>query len=167
MLAAVALVSAQAPPDAKTLAQLQKLFPSASGFSPKAGDPPVFKAYVGDPKAPSPTVIGYAFYTTELQPLERAYDGPIKWLVGMDTSGVLTGVVLVEHKEPFGNFSIETPKFQQQFVHKSIRDAFKVGNDIDAIAQASISVGSSARVIRNSARRVARSLLAPPQADGR
>ena len=72
---------------------------AASGFSPKGGDLPLFKAYAGDPKAPSPTVLGYAFYTTELQPLERAYDGPIKWLVGMNTAGVLTGVILIEHNE--------------------------------------------------------------------
>ena len=64
--------------------------------------------------------------------------------------------------EPFGNFSIETPEFQAEFNSKNIRDAFKVGADIDAIARASISVGSSARAIRNSARRVARALLTPP-----
>jgi transcriptional regulator of nitric oxide reductase len=155
-------VVAQAPPDAATLAQLKKLFPEASGFSPKGGEIPVFKVYAGDPKVPAPTVIGYAFYTTELQPLERAYDGPIKWLVGMNTAAVLTGVVLAEHKEPFGNFSIETAEFQAQFKRKDIRDAFKVGADIDAIARATVSVGSSARAIRNSARRVARQLLTPP-----
>lgn len=161
-LAAGVMLSGQAPPDGKTLSQLKQLFPTASGFSPKGGDVPVFKAFTSDPKAPSPTVVGYAFYTTELQPLERAYDGPIKFLVGMDMSGVLTGIVLVEHKEPFGDFSIETQGFQAQFRNKSVRDAFKVGADIDAIARASVSVGSSARAIRNSARRVARALLTPP-----
>lgn len=161
-LGAVVIVSGQVAPDSATLAQLKRLFPEASGFSAKAGEPPVFKALAGDSRAPSPSVLGFAFYTTELQPLERAYDGPIKWLVGMNTQGVLTGVVLVEHKEPFGNFSIETTEFQAQFKNKSIKDAFKVGTDIDAIARASISVGSSARTIRNSARRVARALLTPP-----
>jgi len=157
-----AIVSGQAGVDAKTQSQLKNLFPEATGFSPKGGDVPTFKAFSGDPKAASPTVIGYAFYTTELQPLERAYDGPIKWLVGMDPRGVLTGVVLVEHKEPYGDFSIETGGFQNQFKGKNIRDAFKVGADIDAIARATVSVGSSARAIRNSARRVARALLTPP-----
>jgi len=153
---------AQSSTDSKTMAQLKQLFPTASGFSPKAGDPPVFKAYSGEPASPSSEVLGYAFYTTELQPLERAYDGPIKWLVGMNPSGVLTGIVLVEHKEPFGDFSIETAAFQGQFRNKSVRDAFKVGADIDAIARATVSVGSSARAVRNSARRVARALLTPP-----
>jgi NosR/NirI family nitrous oxide reductase transcriptional regulator len=161
-IGAAVVVAGQSATDARTLVQLQRLFPGASGFSAKAGDPPVFKAYSGDPKAPSPVVIGYAFYTTELQPLERAYDGPIKWLVGMNAAGVLSGVVLVEHKEPFGNFSIETAEFQNTFKDKNIRDNFKVGADVDAIARATISVASSARAIRNSARRVARALLTPP-----
>jgi NosR/NirI family nitrous oxide reductase transcriptional regulator len=167
LLGAAAILAGQAPTDALTLAQLKKLFPAATGFSPKEGDIPLFKAYSGDPKSPSPAILGYAFYTTELQPLERAYDGPIKWLVGMNTSGVLTGVVLVEHKEPFGNFSIETAEFQNTFKNKNIRDNFKVGADIDAIARATISMASSARAIRNSARRVARALLAPPGAAAR
>ena len=41
-------------------------------------------------------------------------------------------------------------------------DAFKVGDDIDAISRATVSVTSSARAIRNSARRIARALLTPP-----
>ena len=162
VLGAAVVVSGQAAIDARTQAHLKSLFPQASGFSPKEGDVPTFKAYSGDPKAASPSVIGYAFYTTEMQPLERAYDGPIKWLVGMDTRGILTGVVLIEHKEPYGNFSIETGAFQQTFKGKDIRDAFKVGTDIDAISRATVSVTSSARAIRNSARRVARALLTPP-----
>ncbi len=162
LLGAAVVVSGQAAIDGKTQTQLKVLFPQASGFSPKGGDLPTFKAYSGDPKAAMPTVIGYAFYTTEMQPLERAYDGPIKWLVGMDLRGVLTGAVLVEHKEPYGNFSIETGAFQNTFKGKDIRDAFKVGADIEAISRATVSVTSSARAIRNSARRVARTLLTPP-----
>jgi len=162
VLGAAMAVSGQDAFDAKTQSHLKTLFPQASGFSPKGGDLPTFKAYTGDPKAASPTIIGYAFYTTEMQPLERAYDGPIKWLVGMDTRGVLTGIVLVEHHEPYGNFSIETASFQNRFKGKDIRDAFKVGSDVDAISRATISVTSSARAIRNSARRVARTLLSPP-----
>ena len=162
VLGAAVVVSGQAGLDSRTQSQLKSLFPQASGFSAKSGDVPTFKVYSGDPKAANPTVIGYAFYTTDIQPLERAYDGPIKWLVGMDLQGVLTGVVLVEHKEPYGNFSIETGGFQATFRDKNIKDAFKVGDDIDAISRATVSVTSSARAIRNSARRVARALLTPP-----
>jgi NosR/NirI family nitrous oxide reductase transcriptional regulator len=154
--AAAVLVAAQGSIDSKTETNLKRLFPAATAFTPKAGDPPHFKAMSGQ------TLLGLAFWTTELQPLERAYDGPIKILVGMDTKGVLTGVVVVEHHEPYGNFSVDTAGFAAQFRGKSIRDAFKVGADVDAVSRATISITSASRAIRNSARLAARQLLPPP-----
>ena len=138
-------------------ALLKRLFPTAASFSPKGGDPPHIKALTADGK----TIVGFAFWTTELEPLERGYDGPIKMIVGMDTKGVLTGIIVVEHHEPYGDFSIEPPAFATQFRGKSIRDAFRVGMDVDAVSRATISVTSASRAIRNSARRVARELLTP------
>jgi NosR/NirI family transcriptional regulator, nitrous oxide reductase regulator len=154
---AVVALAGQAPMDAKLQAQLKQLFPGATAFSPKGGDPPHFKAFGKDQ-----TLLGLAFWTTELQPLERAYDGPIKILVGMDTKGILTGVIVVEHHEPYGNFSVDTPGFAAQFRGKDIHDAFKVGVDVDAISRATISMTSSSRSIRNSARLAARQLLTAP-----
>jgi len=43
----------------------------------------------------------------------------------MDTKGILTGIVVVEHHEPYGNFSVDTAGFAAQFRGKNIRDAFK------------------------------------------
>ena len=159
-LAAVG-VGGQTSLDGRLQAQLKQVFPSATGFSAKEGDPPHYKAYVNNPA--TKTVGGYAFWTTELEPLERAYDGPIKMLVGMDTKGVLTGIIVVEHHEPYGYFSVDLPQFALQFRGKSIRDPFRVGDDIDAISRASISVTSASRAVRNSARRVARAYLTPPE----
>jgi NosR/NirI family nitrous oxide reductase transcriptional regulator len=156
---ALAAAAGQAANDARQEALLKRLFPAATAFSPKGGDPPHFKAFAADGR----TLVGLAFWTTELEPLERAYDGPIKILVGMDPKGVLTGVIVTEHHEPYGNFSVDTPQFSAQFRGKNIRDAFKVGMDIDAISRATISVTSASRAVRNSARRVARALLAPPE----
>jgi len=154
---AVVALAGQATMDAKLQGQLKQLFPNAATFSPKGGDPPHFKAFGKDQ-----ALLGLAFWTTELQPLERAYDGPIKILVGMDTKGILTGVIVVEHHEPYGNFSVDTPGFAAQFRGKDIHDAFKVGADVDAISRATISVTSSSRSIRNSARLAARQLLTAP-----
>jgi NosR/NirI family nitrous oxide reductase transcriptional regulator len=152
-------VAGQAPIDPKLQGQLNKVLPQATHFSPKGGNPPHYTAYSGDSN--SQAVAGYAFWTTELEPLERGYDGPIKMLVGMDTKGILTGVLVVENHEPYGYFSVDTPQFAAQFKGKNIRDPFKVGADVDAISRASISVTSASRAIRNSARRVARELLTP------
>ena len=142
--------------DSQLQAHLRALFPAAASFSPKEGEPPHFKAY--DQRQ---TITGYAFWTTELEPLERAYDGPIKILVGMNPNGILAGIVVVQHNEPYGNFSIEVPQFPAQFRGKNIRDPFRVA-DIHAVSRATITVTSASRAVRNSARRLARQLLTPP-----
>ena len=147
--------------DPKLQSQLKQLFPSATAFSLKEGDhTPHFTAFINDGRGQR-APIGFAFWTTEIEPLERGYDGPIKMIVGMDTKGVLTGIIVVQHHEPYGHFSIDPPEFAAQFRGKSIRDPFKVGADIDAVSRASISVTSASRAVRNSARRIARELLSP------
>ena len=150
----------QSPGDTKLTRQLRTLFPTAASFSPKVPNPPHFKAYGTDPSG-APALLGVAFWTTELEPLERGYDGPIKILVGLDTHGTLSGVLVVEHHEPYGYFSVEPAGFAAQFKGKSIRDPFIVGRDIDAVSRATISMGSATRAIRNSSRRIARQLLNP------
>jgi transcriptional regulator of nitric oxide reductase len=154
---AMVTLPAQGTPDPQLRAQLTSLFPAAAQFSGKGGDPPHYKAFgaVGG----SAPVVGYAFWTTELEPLERGYDGPIKILVGLDPKGILAGIVVVDHNEPYGNFSIEPPRFAAQFRGKNIRDAFRVGADVDAVSRATITISSAARAVRNSARRVTRQLL--------
>src|SRR4051812_47602398 len=160
-LCALVIVEAQAPLEPRLVSQLKQLFPTATSFSTKQPEPPHYKAYAGDPKNPD-SLLGFAFWTTDLTPLERGYDGPIKVLVGMDRQARLTGIVVAEHHEPFGDFSIDTAGFQLQFRNKDVRDQFKVGADIDAITRATISVTTVSRSVRNSARRVARLLLTPP-----
>jgi NosR/NirI family nitrous oxide reductase transcriptional regulator len=161
IVGATVAAGGQSAIDARLQAQLKQLFPAATAFSAKEGDPPHYKAYVGNPA--TKTLGGYAFWTTELEPLERAYDGPIKMIVGMDTKGILTGIIVVEHHEPYGYFSVDLPAFALQFRGKDIRDPFRVGSDIDAISRASISVTSASRAVRNSARRMARQYLTPPE----
>ena len=89
----IVATDAQSTVDAKQQGQLKRLFPAATAFSPKGGDPPHFKAFVTD-RSGGQTFAGLAFWTTELDPLERAYDGPIKILVGMDPKGILTGIIV-------------------------------------------------------------------------
>jgi NosR/NirI family nitrous oxide reductase transcriptional regulator len=159
-LAATAVVhSVQATLDPGQEAQLKKLFPSAAIFSPKGGEPPHYKAFTVEQG--KQTLVGLAFLTTELAPLERGYDGPIKILVGMDPRGILAGVIVVDHHEPYGDFSVDPPEFAAQFVGKNIRDPFRVGGDIDAVSRATITVSSASRAIRDSSRRIARLVLTP------
>jgi transcriptional regulator of nitric oxide reductase len=143
-------------------AHLKKLFPAAAAFSKLEGTPLHFTAYSADPqKSPSAAPLGYAFWTTDLVPNEHGYHGPIYILVGLDLTGILTGVVVDYDSEPYGYFSVEPPQFAAQFKGKSIRDRFLVGADVDAVSRATLSVNSAARAIRDSSRMVARALLNP------
>jgi transcriptional regulator of nitric oxide reductase len=144
--------------------RLKQLFPAAVSFSPKEGNPPHYVAYAAGAVAPAgqKAVAGYAFWTTDLEPLERGYDGPIQILVGINPRGVLAGIIVTAHREPYGNFSVDPPQFAAQFAGKDVRDPFKVGTDIEAVSRATISIASATRAIRNSARRFARQMLVPP-----
>ena len=73
------------------------------------------------------------------------------------------GVIVTEHREPYGYFSVDLPEVMAQFERKNVRDAFKVGQDIDAITRATITMESASRAMRNSSRRIARAYLVPPQ----
>jgi NosR/NirI family transcriptional regulator, nitrous oxide reductase regulator len=163
VMALLSVAAAQAPVDSNQEAQLRRIFPDAASFAPKGGEPPHFKVFKKDPAGGKPVLAGLAFWTTELDPLERGYDGPIKILVGMDTAGVLAGVLVVDHHEPYGYFSVDLPEFAAQFKGKNIRDPFRLGADVDAVSRATMTVGSASRAVRNSARRVATQLLAPPK----
>lgn len=159
--AATLTLAAQVTP-ATLDARLRRLFPAAATFSGKEGSPPHFKAFAAASSSGTPDVVGYAFLTTDLEPLETGYDGPIQMLVGLTPRGVLTGVVVISHREPYGYFSVEPPAFSAQFAGKSVRDPFKVGEDVEAISRATITISSATRAIRNSARRFATRMLTPP-----
>ena len=156
------LAVGQAGIEASVLDKLKRLFPAAASFSPKEGEPLHFTAFATDARG-AKTPLGYVFWTTEVVPLERGYGGPIVMMVGLDMKGVITGIVIGDHREPYGNFSIDMPQFSAQFRNKDIRDPFKLGEDIDAVSRATITMSSAVRAIRNSARRVARELIAPPR----
>ena len=142
--------------------ELKRLFPGAAAFSALSGDPLHFTAFAADPKTnPAEKPIGIAFWTTDLVPQEHGYHGPIHILVGMDMTGVLSGVVVTYNSEPYGYFSVEPPKFAVQFKGKRVSDPFRVGADVDAVSRASITIASAARAIRDSSRMVARQLLPP------
>jgi len=157
------LTVGQAGIEASVLDKLKRLFPAATSFTPKEGEPLHFTAFANDGRG-GRALLGYAFWTTEVVPLERGYGGPIVMLVGIDPKGILAGVVVSDHHEPYGSFSIDMPAFPAQFKGKDVRDPFKLGEDVDAVSRATITMSSAVRTIRNASRRVARSLLTTPPA---
>ena len=144
---------------------LDALFPHATRYSGKTGTPAHIKVYQNDADANTERLIGFVFSTIDIEPLERGYEGPIEMLVGMDTAGTLRGVRVIAHREPYGYFSIDPPEFAAQFVGKSVLERFRVGDDVDGVTTATITVSSATRVIRKAARRVAREHLARAEND--
>ena len=146
-------------------AHLERMFPEAARFSGKTGTPPYIRAFRADDD--NEVLLGFAFSTLDLEPLERGYEGPIEMLIGMDTAGNLRGVEVISHREPYGYFSIDLPEFVEQFDGKSILERFRVGDDIDGISTATITVSSATRAIRKSARRLAKQFLTEASDDRR
>ena len=141
---------------------LRALFPKAAAFSALSGTPMHFKAYAADPKTTAnPPLLGYAFWTTDLVPNEFGYHGPIHVLVGMDLTGILTGAIVDYDSEPYGYFSVQPPEFGAQFIRKSVRAPFKVGDDVHAVSRATITISSATRAIRDSSRAMAKAFLNP------
>jgi transcriptional regulator of nitric oxide reductase len=143
-------------------AKLKQLFPKAVAFTPRGTvDPLHFKAYASDPNKAGAKPIGYAFWTTDLIPEQLGYHGHIHMLIGMDTRGRLTGVIVDRNTEPYGDISIEKPEFAAFFPGKSIRDPFVAGEDVPIMSRATITVRAAAREIRDASRMVARAVREP------
>ena len=141
---------------------LKQLFPAAVAFSPHGGTPLHYQAFGVDPKTnPNAPPIGFVFWTTDLVPNEHGYHGAIHMLVGMDMTGILTGVMVNFNTEPYGYFSVDHPEFEAQFKCKSIRAPFRVGEDVHAVSRATISISSAARAVRDSSRAMAKQFLNP------
>jgi NosR/NirI family nitrous oxide reductase transcriptional regulator len=141
---------------------LKKLFPAAVAFSQLEGNPLHYKAYAADPaKSANAEVLGYAFWTTDMVPQEHGYHGAIHLLVGLTKQGLINGVIVDYHSEPYGYFSVEPKEFAEQFKNKSIRDQFRVGADVDAVSRASLTINSATRAIRDGSRMMARAYLDP------
>ena len=161
-VASVAVLAQRHVTNPKPEPYLKQLFPEAVAFSPLEGTPLHYKAYAVDPaKTPGAKPIGYAFWTTDVTPKEYGYHGPIFFIVGLNLQGRITGAILDFDTEPYGYFSIQPKKFGAKFVGKSVRDPFRVGEDVDAVSRASISVASATRAIRDGSRIMARQFLNP------
>ena len=133
---------------------LQQVLPGAERYEFVDAQLPHFRAYRGD------RLTGLAFFTNELDPKIYGYKTQFWMLVGTTPAGVLTGVAIDYHAEPFGYFSIDLPEYVAQFAGKSVMEPMEVGRDIDAVARATITVESATRAIRQGARQLMRQYLA-------
>jgi electron transport complex protein RnfG len=84
-----------------------------------------------------------------VQVAPRGYGGPLRFAVGIDTKGKVTGISIIEIKETPGlGLNVEKPEFQRQFKGKDVSEPFQVGKDIDALTGATISSKAMALGVR-------------------
>jgi transcriptional regulator of nitric oxide reductase len=141
---------------------LKQLFPTAAAISPHGGQPLHWKIYDEDPKAnPQASPVALAWWSTDVVPLERGYNGPTHMFIGMDMNGRIVGAAMAFSTDPYAFFSVEPPEFASQFKGKSIRAPFRVGEDIHAVSRATLTVSSATRAVRDSARAMAKLFLNP------
>lgn len=69
-------------------------FPGADRLGPPQGDPPIVPVYRGE------QLQGFVYLNSDFTNAIGYSGKPIRLLVGIDPKGVLTGLKLVEHKEP-------------------------------------------------------------------
>jgi Na+-translocating ferredoxin:NAD+ oxidoreductase RnfG subunit len=91
-------------------------------------------------------VIGWAVVLDEMGKIN-----PITFLVGIDKQGTVLGVYVLEYRDMFGS-EIKRRSFMRQFQGKTIKDPIKIGRDIDAVTQATISSQAAATAVRKSLR---------------
>jgi ferredoxin len=142
------------------------VMPAADSFSAKGGLPPVYTAYGTSADGVPGSVIGYVYLTANVPPIMYGYSGRIDVLVGIDMTGTLTGMHIVDYRESLissrGDF-LRRADIEDQVTGMHIREAFQVGRDLDGVSGASISARAMFRGVRNSARRVALTYLQPTE----
>ncbi|GGE80400.1 regulatory protein NosR [Streptosporangium jomthongense] len=164
--------AAQAELSEQKKSLIQELFPSATVISEKLEGFPVYPVYQLQ------ELLGYAYESVDLSPLQGFAGKPISMLVGMDTRGRFTGVKVLNHHEPVFLHGIgEKPllDFVDQYEGRSLREQIIIntsntgsagrtadGNTVyfDGVSKATVSVLIINDTILSSALEVARNNIA-------
>ena len=150
--------------DMCALLPCKDVFPGATSFSERKGQPPYVEA-LGGPKGKD--VLGYVMLSTDITDTP-AYSGkPVVTLIGMDKEGKFVGVKVLKHSEPILLLGIPESallKFNDQYLGRSVKDTIEVGQSrpedgvigVDAISGATVTVVAQNQVIMTSGAAVAR-----------
>ena len=140
---------------------LEQVLPLAERFSEKSGEPPVFLGYKNNSSGEE-VQVGFVFHSADVPPEEKGFAAPIDMLIGMDMNGVITGLKVLSYTESYryslGDF-VAIPAFHAQFRDKAITDEFRITEDIDGIAGATMTSYGISQGARGAARRVATAYL--------
>ncbi|TDR56888.1 NosR/NirI family nitrous oxide reductase transcriptional regulator [Halomonas ventosae] len=134
------------------LEQVREGFPAAERLEPAESQWPVSEVHAGD------ELLGYAFESVDIAPIP-AYSGkPVNLLVGIDREGKIVQADLLGHEEPIMLVGIPESKlegFADDHVTAHVNDRMKVGDNLDAISGATVTVIVVSDTIMRAARQVA------------
>lgn len=160
-------------PDMCALVACTDVFPGATSFSERMGQPPYVQAFA-DAADGKKTLLGYVMLSTDITDTP-AYSGkPVVTLIGMDLQGKFVGVKVLKHSEPILLLGIPEStliKFNDQYLGKSVADKLEIGQSrpdegvtgLDAISGATVTVIAQNQVMMASGSAIARQvgILAP------
>ena len=158
--------------DMCVLLPCKDVFPGATYFSERKGNPPYVEAY--DKAGEGRQLLGYVMLSTDITDTP-AYSGkPVVTLIGMDKTGHFVGVKVLKHSEPILLLGIPESallKFNDQYLGKSVADKIEIGQSrpdenvvgLDAISGATVTVIAQNQVMMASGSAVAKQvgILAP------
>ena len=158
--------------DMCALLPCKDVFPGATHFSERKGQPPYVEAY--DKAGEGSQLLGYVMLSTDITDTP-AYSGkPVVTLIGMDKTGHFVGVKVLKHSEPILLLGIPESallKFNDQYLGKSVKDKIEIGQSrpdedvvgLDAISGATVTVIAQNQVMMTSGTSVARQVgILPP-----
>ncbi|MGM0982016.1 MAG: transcriptional regulator NosR [Pseudomonadota bacterium] len=134
------------------LEQVREGFPDADRLETAESQWPVSEVRAGD------ELLGYAFESVDIAPIP-AYSGkPVNLLVGIDLEGKILQADILSHEEPIMLVGIPETKlegFADEHIPAHVNDRMKVGDNLDAISGATVTVIVVSDTIMRAARQVA------------
>ncbi len=151
-------------------ALIQELFPKATDIRERLADYPVYPVYQLQ------ELLGYAYESVDISPLQGFAGKPINLLIGLDSRGRFTGVKILNHHEPVFLHGLgEEPlyEFIAQYPGRSLSEQILIdtagrskGKDVngnmvyfDGVSKATVSVLIINDTLLSSALKVARQKL--------
>tara|TARA_R110002124_G_scaffold12121_6_gene57805 strand:- start:416 stop:2563 length:2148 start_codon:yes stop_codon:yes gene_type:complete len=156
------LLAITLPAQAIELEQVREGFPTAERLEAADSQWPVSRVLASDDK-----LLGYAFESVDVAPIP-AYSGkPVNVLVGIGLDGQIVQADILSHSEPIMLVGIPESKlnsFADEHESAHVNDRLRVGDNLDAISGATVTVIVVSDTIMRSARQVAaeQQLIADP-----
>ena len=137
---------------------LKFLFPEAKIFKEYSKPYPHYKVYGTEPQP-----IGIVWRSSDIVPDIKGYGGHIDLLIAMNLKGYITGLKIIDHNETPSYFKPFLEKdFLKRFINMSCKNSFTIGEDVDTISRATVSLSCICRTLRKSSQIMASQVLNLP-----